>query len=415
MSRPLRILVLSNKCPPDYDGGFELRAFQLAHALRARGHAVDFATSAYRPTFTGERNDPEWVHRIFRFVRVSQSRTWWRYIERIFLRVECSTVGGENRAALERHLAGREYDLAYIFGLHRVGLALVEPLVRRGVPMLWHAGDNYLAEHLHHMPRTLPGYALSLRLFAGKWWLMEHEIDCRHIAFVSEFLRDDCAKKGLHPQRPFVISRGIDFPLAADVARSRTQPPVFFLAGRIDPTKGIHNVIAAAGLLLRQRPELTWKIEFGGLSNRPHYQAQLDAQIAREGVGERVAFLGQLSRAQVLAGMRNATAFIFSSVYGEPFSSTIIESMACGTPLIGADDGSLLEVAVPDVSALVYRKNEPAELAAHMARVLDDPALAQRLAAAGVETVRARYTIDRILEQTETAFAEVLANGPCRP
>ena len=36
MSRPLRILLVTNKCPPDFDGGFELRAFQIAQALRAR-------------------------------------------------------------------------------------------------------------------------------------------------------------------------------------------------------------------------------------------------------------------------------------------------------------------------------------------------------------------------------------------
>ena len=74
-----------------------------------------------------------------------------------------------------------------------------------------------------------------------------------------------------------------------------------------------------------------------------------------------------------------------------------------------------VEVAEPGVSALVYRKNEPAELAAYMANVLDDPALAQRLATAGLATVRARYTLDRILEQTEAAFAEVIAAGPYRP
>ncbi|MCE9611989.1 MAG: glycosyltransferase family 4 protein [Chthoniobacter sp.] len=411
----LRILLVTNKCPPDFDGGFELRAFQLAQALRARGHELDVVTSRYRPTFRGEQNDPPWVHRIFRFVPVSQSKTWWRKVERITLRIAATKVGGQNRAALEQHLAGREYDLAYHFGLHRVGLALAEPLVRRGIPILWHAGDNYLAEHLHHLPRTLPGYALSLRLFAGRWFRMEQEIDYRHIAFVSKFLRDDCARKGLHPQYPYVISRGIDFPLAPDVDRPRTQPPVFFLAGRIDPTKGVHIVVAAAGLLLRKRPELAWKIEFGGLSNRPHYQAEIDAQIAQEKVGDRIAFVGQLSRAEVTARMKSATAYIFSSVYGEPFSSTIIESMACGTPLIGADDGSILEVAEAGISAFVYRKNEPAELAAHMETVLDNPALAQRVAAAGIETVRARYTIDRILDQTEATFAEVIAHGLFRP
>jgi glycosyltransferase involved in cell wall biosynthesis len=132
-------------------------------------------------------------------------------------------------------------------------------------------------------------------------------------------------------------------------------------------------------------------------------------------VRARISFPGQLGRAEVIARMKSATAFIFSSVYGEPFSSTIIESMACGTPLIGADDGSIMEVVDPGVSALVYRKNEPAELAAHMERVLDDPAHAQKVAAAGVETIRERYTLDQILALTEETFARVIADQATRP
>lgn len=49
-----------------------------------------------------------------------------------------------------------------------------------------------------------------------------------------------------------------------------------------------------------------------------------------------------------------------------------------------------------------------------MERVLDDPAHAQRVAAAGIETIRARYTIDRILDLTERTFAAVLADHAAR-
>ena len=70
----LRILMVSNKCPPDFDGGYELRAFQIAQALRARGHELDLVTSRYRPTYQGERQDPPWVHRIFRYAGPSRRR-----------------------------------------------------------------------------------------------------------------------------------------------------------------------------------------------------------------------------------------------------------------------------------------------------------------------------------------------------
>ena len=414
MSRPLRILLVSNKCPPDYDGGFELRALQIAQALRARGHHLEFVTSRYRPAFAGERSDPEWVHRIFRVVVVSQARTWWRYIDRLPRRLAMTTVARENVPAMEQFLEGREYDVAYCFGLHRISLAVAQPLVARGIPILWHAGDDYIASHLFHWPETTPGYRRALQLFARKIYATEHGLDYRHVAFVSEFLRDRCFQMGFKPAQPCVISRGIDFPLSADVERPRTAPPVFFMACRIDPQKGLHHAVTAAEQLHKKRPDLDWRIEIAGVSHT-RYQADLEQRIKESGLDGRIVFLGQKSRQEVLARMRAATAFLSCSIWGEPFAGTIIESLGCGTTLIGSDDGSILEVAVPGESALIYEKENPAQLAAHMERVLDDPALAQRIAAAGVQVIAQRYTLDRIIDQTEATLAAVIADGPYRP
>lgn len=414
MSQPLRILLVTNKCPPDFDGGFELRAFQIAGALRTRGHDVQLVTSRFRDTFAGERKDPPWVHRIFRYVPVSKSRGPLRHLERLARLYESTWVAGENVPAMEEFLQGKEFDLAYCFGLLRISFAVAGPIQRHGLPILWHAGGTCIADHFYDRPKKVAGYALGLKVFGRGWRAAEQAVEIRHVAYVSNFLRDREAERGHVAPHRYVISRGIDFPLATDVERPRAQPPTFFLACRIDESKGLHNVVAAAGILQRKRPELAWKIEFAGASFIPTYRDRLEKLIDAEGVRARISFPGQLTRTQVTAGMKSATAFIFSSVYGEPFSSTIIESMACGTPLIGADDGSILEVVDPGVSALVYAKHDPAALAGHMECVLDDPAHAQRVARAGLETIRARYTIDRILELTEDTFATVLADHAAR-
>ena len=430
MTQPLRILLVTNKCPPDFDGGYELRAFQLAQALRARGHAVDIVTSKYRDSFTGERSDPEWVHRIFRYVDVSRARGIWRKVDRILKHLESTTVAAENVPAMETFLRTHHdahvsqktgsqpstlnsqppYDLAYCFGMLRISFAVAASIQRRDIPMLYHAGGTCVADHFFHWPEKYRGYALAMRLFTQGWYEAEHGVDFRHVAYVSNFLRDREAERGHRPAFSYVISRGIDFPLGRDVERERTQPPVFFMACRVDPTKGIHHVIAAAGILAKKRPDIAWRLEIAGESLIPPYREQVDAQIRAAGLGERIAFLGRLGRAEVLDGMRRATAFIFASIYGEPFSSTIIESMACGTPLLGSNDGSILEVVEPGVSALVHERNSPAELAANMERILDDPALARRLAEAGLATIAQRYTLDRILDLTEETFRCVIAD-----
>ena len=357
----LRILLITNKTPPDFDGGYELRAFQIAQALRARGHDLAVATSRYRPTFRGEKSDPPWVHRIFRYVLVSQSKTVWRKIDRVVKRVQCTSVARENLPAMEaflrQHHDGSPYDIAYCFGLHRISYGVLQPLMQRGLPILHHAGGAHIMEHTIKLPREVPGYGLALNLFAKKWYALEKAGDFRNIAFVSEFLRDSCAENGLKPARTFVIPRGIDFPLGTDVERARRTPPVFMMACQIDPQKGPHIVITAAGLLQRKRPELDWRLEIAGVSYTD-YQDRCIAQAAAEGIGERVAFIGHLKRADVVERMRQATAFVSASIYGEPFAGTIIEALGSGTTLIGAKSGSILEVVKADESAQI-RGSDP--------------------------------------------------------
>jgi glycosyltransferase involved in cell wall biosynthesis len=408
--RRLKVLMISNLCPPDFDGGFELRAFQIAGALRARGHDVDFATSEYRPTFKGRREDPPWVHRIFQYVTVSQSTSIWRYVDRIPKRIECSSIAEKNIPLLKDFLEGREYELAYVFGLQRISLATILPLSERQIPILWHAGDNYVADHFFHFPKTIIGYSPALNLFAKKWYNLEKKQDYRHVAFVSEFLKDEAKEKGFVPEKSFVISRGFDGSLGWDVDRPKADPPLFFMACQVNALKGVHHAVEAAGILQRRRPELSWCLEVAGVSYSG-YQKLVEGLVDKYELRSRVRFLGQIPRNQVLVKMRSSTAFLSCSTWGEPFAGTIIETLATGTPLIGARAGSILEVATAEKSALIYEIGDTEQLSRHMERILLDKEFSRQLALEGVKVIQERYTLDRILDQTESAFADILAES----
>lgn len=408
--KPLRILLVTNKCPPDFDGGYELRAFQIAQALRARGHQLDVVTSRYREGYQGPREDPAWVHRIFRYAGPSKQSGWRRKLDRVLQFVRGTRVAAENGPALESFLARREYDVAYCFGIVRIGFATLERLTQRSIPILWHAGDAHLVDRFVKWPKQVPGYDLALRLFAGKWWRKEQAADFRNIAVVSEFLRERFVEGEFPVRRLFVIPRGIDFSLAEDLDRERDEPATFLMASRLDPQKGIHHAIAAGGMLLRRRPDLAWKLVIAGQPMTPGYGEELKALAAKEGIGGRVELIGRQAHGEVMARMRRATGFIFASIYGEPFSSTIIETLACGTPLLGSDDGSILEVVKPEQEGLIHAKNSPEELSRNMERVLDHPELRRDLSLAGLKLIRQRYTIDRIMARTEEVMEEVIAS-----
>ena len=410
----MKILLVTNKCPPDYDGGYELRAFQIANALRARGHDLDIATSHLRPGFQLEAPEPAWVHRIFDYVPISSLSGLARKADAAWRRVQCTTIAEKNVPAMREYLKDRSYDLAYCFGLHRISLASAYPLVEKNVPILWHAGGTYIVDQFYRWPNEMPGFRVAMNTVAKKWYEMEKAVDYSNIAFVSEFLRDYFFEHGMNVAHPYVISRGADFELQRDVDRQRANPPLFFMASRLDKEKGIHTALQAAAIVMAEHPNLAWRLEIAGAPGDPRYRSDLDALIAVGNLKDRISFLGKLSRDEVLKKMREATAFISCSRYGEPFAGTIIETLASGTPLIGSIDGSIKEVVVDEESALLFEKDDANKLANHMQRVLTDSQLSNRLASNGLKVIEHRYTLDKILDQTEAAFADVLSRRPAK-
>jgi glycosyltransferase involved in cell wall biosynthesis len=146
-----------------------------------------------------------------------------------------------------------------------------------------------------------------------------------------------------------------------------------------------------------------------GRASRHH--AALLQQIESSDLTERVFLLGQLPREQTLGMMRSATAVIHASIFDDPFANSIIEALACGTPLIGSDVGSIREVVVPDESALLFPSGDSEALADRMRQILQQPSLGARLAQSGIQIVESRYTMGKILDLTERALYEAAGCG----
>ncbi len=120
----------------------------------------------------------------------------------------------------------------------------------------------------------------------------------------------------------------------------------------------------------------------------------------------RVRFLGKLTRDQTVRHMREATAFISASIYGEPFANTIIEALASGTPLIGAGrDRSRKWCATESTACSTTRqitRRSPSRCG-----VLDDTPGALAMAV-GVRRIGRAFTMDRVLDRTEALFEDAV-------
>ncbi|MGI9612591.1 MAG: glycosyltransferase family 4 protein [Acidimicrobiales bacterium] len=149
---------------------------------------------------------------------------------------------------------------------------------------------------------------------------------------------------------------------------------------------------------------------FGDLSvvitGRADSEAEaIDRLIARLELGDRVHLLGRVSEDELDALYRSASAMVFPSEY-EGFGNPVLEAMARGCPVVTTDAAALPEVA--GLAGLIVPVGHPVALAGAIARVLDEPGLAEELSAAGVERAK-RFSWRDASAQLADCYREALA------
>jgi len=138
--------------------------------------------------------------------------------------------------------------------------------------------------------------------------------------------------------------------------------------GRIDPLKGVRNLIEALPLIPSAvRPRL---LIIGGdpTTNRELNRLQ---ELARErGIGASVDFRGILPQAELPLYYAAADVTIVPSYY-ESFGLVALESLACGTPVVATDVGEMKSIIRQGETGLVLPDNSPRRIADGISTTLD--------------------------------------------
>jgi glycogen(starch) synthase len=170
--------------------------------------------------------------------------------------------------------------------------------------------------------------------------------------------------------------------------------------GRLERIKGVHTVLHAMHLI-GNAPPVTLDILGSGDAD---YVAELHALTAAGALQERVHFLGSVQRSMVPAILAQYDGLVFSSEWEEPFARAVLEAMAAGLPVIGTTTGGTGEILIDGETGLTYGAGDADRLAAQILRLAADPALQQHLSETGRRIVRQRYTLDRMVDELESAL-----------
>jgi D-inositol-3-phosphate glycosyltransferase len=211
---------------------------------------------------------------------------------------------------------------------------------------------------------------------------------CRRIIASTEQEKGELVKLyGADPSRIAVIPCGVNLnlfqPYDKDAARQQLglaqQKKILLFVGRLEPLKGLENVIRAAGLL--NEPEVQLLIIGGDDRSQPEVD-RLTGLASELGLGGKVEFLGTVPQAELSAYYSSADISVVASYY-ESFCLVILESMACGTPVVSTMVGVAPAVIRSGLNGYVSADNQPANLAEGIRAVLVpgnylDPGLIRR-------------------------------------
>lgn len=171
-------------------------------------------------------------------------------------------------------------------------------------------------------------------------------------------------------------------------------------AARLEPVKGVRHLIEAAGVLALNRPGLRLVV-FGDGGER----SELEKLAVRLGLGRRIFFAGW--RDDVPKLLPGLDAYVQPSL-AEGFGWAALEAQAAGLPVIASAAGGLGDIVKHEETGLLVPPADPAALAAALSRLLTDPALGKRLAAAGAEAAAAKeYGPQAAAEELEKIYGEL--------
>ena len=128
------------------------------------------------------------------------------------------------------------------------------------------------------------------------------------------------------------------------------------------------------------------------------------ALVDRLGLRERVVFLDTPHDEDMVALYGGATAVALPSHY-EGFGLPVLEAMACGTPVVISDRGSLPEIA--GEAALAVDPDDAGALAAALERVWRDSELRAMLRQKGLNRA-AEFSWERCAQETLAVYQHVL-------
>lgn len=261
------------------------------------------------------------------------------------------------------YLSAEDFDLVHDNSLNYFPMILEDRLTAPLVTTLHTPPFSRLMSAVRYRERKQRGYYIAVSQLTAKLW-------------------------GLNHDRIETIYNGVDTNVFTHTPFYHRNRAVW--TGRIIPDKGTHLAIKAA-----RKAKIDLAIA-GKIGDRQYFATEIQPHL-----GKGVEYVGHLKQTELVALLQSATVTLCTPVWSEPFGLVVIESLACGTPVVAFDRGAMSEilncqtgVLVPpnDIDAMAEGIKRAKRLSRHACR----------------QEVLRRFSIDTMLNKYLQAFERII-------
>lgn len=372
----MRIALIAEDYYPQL-GGVPEHVHNLALQFRERGHDVAVVTSRMR----GPHRDAGFVRRVGRSVVI--------YANGGVARI---TVGRRLEQRLEALFRGN-FDVIHVHGGLAPTFGLVAPLAARraGIPVVatfhcWFDGSpacrvfrrplqRLLDLHAARIAVSVPVIEAMSRYFCADWEVIPNGVDVEHFH-----------PAGRRPPEPCIAG-----------------PRLLFLH-RLEPRNHLGTLLDAMPAILARYPAARLVVAGDG-PWRGYYERRAAP------LGPAVEFLGRIDDRP--PRYRSADLYLCPTTRGS-FGITLLEAMACGTPMIVAEGPGFNALVNGGSEAVRLPHDEPAAWARAVIGLMEDPARRRAMSAAGVAKA-ARYAWPLVADRVFAVYERVVGHGSRQP
>ena len=386
-------------------GGTTTHARLLARDLSAKGMSHFVVTRRLSP-------DTPWQSELdgIRIVRVGP--TGHGSLKKWGMLLRCIPVLFKNR---------HQFDLIYVPGFRVLGISAVvfaaifrKKCVLRGVSCGEMSGA-FFDDTAHKLPI---GLRQLFRGFVGLRNCILRRADS--MVAISQDLEDELVANGVSQERVIRIPNAVDpevyHPVAAAdklVLRQKLGLPAEALivtyTGRLVRYKGLFPLLEAWIEIRERLPQQQLKLVLVGSGGNDIHNCETELRefVTQNSLDGSVTFTGDVEG--VAPWLQASDIFAFPTE-NEAFGISLIEAMACALPSVSTDVGGVKDIVQHNQNAIIFEAGNAKHLAESLAKLITDQQLRESLGQAALQTIRDKFSTEKISAQYFELFSSVCKN-----